>query len=273
MSTQRILCRSSGALLIVCALGASATITKADLSGTILEVTAQCGEMCATFEVTAEMQNLYVVRPDPRGRGGVSEGWAFSLRQPIELCCEGTPLGVLDELFISVFEDPEVNVNFAVQAGASTTTFHIASALLEFDTITNAEGRASAAISVTDYNPFDGDAVLTGVGDTGGAYLAQYNGWAGNQEFPSGAPDPLGTTFTEGIPSVTATFGGTQTANHNVDWTPITQEDPYDMSALVSFELTANDLASGTSTYLIIPEPASLTVVLLGGLSLLRRRS
>jgi len=273
MSTLRILCSSVGVLAVFCALGSFGPNASADIPDVVFEITAQSGGVVSTFEVTKEMQNLHVTQPNGRGRGG-SEGWAFCLRQPVELRSGETLLGTISDLRISVFEDPEVNLNFAVQAGASDTTFHIASALLEFDTITNAEGRASAAVSVTDFNPFDGDAVLTGVGDTGGAYLAQYNGWAGNQQFPSGDPDPLGITFTEGIMQpVVATFGGTQTANHNVDWTAITQEDPYDMSSLMSFDLTANDLASGTSTFVIVPEPISLAVVLVGGLALLRRRS
>jgi hypothetical protein len=46
------------------------------------------------------------------------------------------------------------------------------------------------------------------------------------------------------------------------------------MSSQFKFTVSANDQATGTSVYVItIPEPASLGLLVLGGLGLLRRRS
>ncbi len=171
------------------------------------------------------------------------------------------------ETSVTYVQDPVINLNFSVQAGGNPTTFHIASALLTFPTIANAQGAASAAISVTD-SLGDG-ATLTGIGATGGAYLAQYNGFAG-------ANPPAGTTFAELHPLITVAPFGTATASADVPmgggFAPIAAPVS-DMSALVSFELTPFDLASGTSVYTIIPEPASLAlVVLCGGLVVGHRR-
>jgi hypothetical protein len=45
-----------------------------------------------------------------------------------------------------------------------------------------------------------------------------------------------------------------------------------DMSAMISFELSADDLASGTTNFVIVPEPTSLGLLALGVIGLLRRR-
>ena len=79
----------------------------------------------------------------------------------------------LDAFTAEVVGDPEVNLSFSVQSGPDDTDFVIASALLDnFAPITDAEGYAHASYTLTDFD--GGSATLTGVGDTGGAYLAQY---------------------------------------------------------------------------------------------------
>ncbi|MBU0616913.1 MAG: PEP-CTERM sorting domain-containing protein, partial [Planctomycetes bacterium] len=127
-----------------------------------------------------------------------------------------------------------------------------------------ATGHASASFTLTDFDA--GSATLTGIGDTGGGYLAQYNGWAGD---PFGGPQ--GTTFAEGIFAMSAGFLETVTEDFVHPETAI-GETVNDMSSLVSFTLSAQDLASGTSSYVIVPEPGALTLLALGAVALLRRR-
>jgi hypothetical protein len=253
MSISKVLC--CGAAVGLCALGFTA---KADVPDVVFEVTAEAAGVSVAVPIYAEWGEY-----DP-----ATHTWSYELPAGILFFHNGEYLGVLGQFRAEVAEDPEVNLNFSVQAGTIPTTFHIASALLsDFPTIPAAvaEGRASAAMTVTDWD-FNG-AALQGVGDTGGAYLAQYNGWAGDP-----FQGPQGTTFAEGIYSIDVDpWEGTDTGELDVDWTPI-GEDVEDMSSLISFELSAFDLASGTSHYEIIPEPGALALLALGGLAFWRRR-
>ena len=129
----------------------------------------------------------------------------------------------------------------------------------------SAEGRATVGYSLTD---FDGDgAILVGLGDPNGspaAYLAQYNGNAATFS---------GTTFAELIPGMSCgPFESTtlSDAHPALGFLPIV--DPVsDMSALINFNLTANDLASGTTNYIIQEKPTSVESVSWGGVKGLYR--
>lgn len=163
-------------------------------------------------------------------------------------------------------QDPAVNLNFAVQAGPEVggTEFTIQSALLSFPTIANAKARASAAFTLTDGIDDDG-ATLTPLLSDPGAYKAQYNGFV-----------PNGTTFTHLIPQMVADPMSTTSLSQEYPggglYEPLSSS-AYDMSAQVSFALTPNDLASGTTVFEIIPEPAAgLGLIVLGVVSLGWRR-
>ncbi len=160
--------------------------------------------------------------------------------------------------------NPAVNLGFAMQAGNAETTFTVRSALLSFPTIANPSGRAHTAITATDGVDEEGG-LLTGLGTGagGGAYLAQYNTFV-----------PNGTTFTELVSSITipALDGATLNEAYPSDgsWQPI-GVPVSNISTQISFTISANDLASGTSLFEIVPEPSALLLGLLG-LGWLRRR-
>jgi hypothetical protein len=184
---------------------------------------------------------------------GVSS-WTWSSSERIEMRSPTTgeliavlnPDGRPSE--VTYIDDPSIVVTFNVIAGPLPTTFMIASALLSFPPL-SAEGRATVGFSLTDS---DGDgAGLAGIGDPSGskgAYLAQYNGFAGTLS---------GTTFAEVIQAMAAGLYSTATASADVP--PLGfQAIPgtvSDMSVLISFEVTANDQVSGTSTYVIQEHP------------------
>jgi hypothetical protein len=165
---------------------------------------------------------------------------------------------------VTVHNDPMINMGFAVQAGPSATTFTIDSALLSFTPIPSAVGSANAVYTVTDVTP--GGVTLTGNGPTGGAYLAQFNGFV-----------PGGTTFTEQIASVSAPSGGSNSASFNdpgIGHRPIGGSGTAsDMSASARFTLSRFDLASGTTNYEIVPEPTTALLLLPLAAFALRRRS
>lgn len=238
----------------LCALIAGTA--NADLSNVVFSVSAvDASGRSGSFSITQEMGTW----------SGDTFTWSSSSPVPIWDSTRQVQLGTLNpaadgspaiKTQIEYVNDPQINLNFAVQAGSSTTSFTITSALLSFPTITNASGTASAGYSVSDLT---GDGVsLNGVSGAG-AYLAQYNGFV-----------PTGTTFLEAISSVTAPAFSSQT--QNASFTDPAMSNPVnDMSVQVQFTLSPFDLASGTTTYVITPEPASL-VLLLAGLAVLKRR-
>jgi MYXO-CTERM domain-containing protein len=152
---------------------------------------------------------------------------------------------------------PQVNLGFAMSAGETATAFTMRSALLSFPSICCPELRASGSINVTDVTG-DG-AQLDGMGPTGGACLAQYNG-----------PVPNGTTFIEAISHIDALPFHTETGEFDSGWMTIA-DTMSDMSLQISFTLSAGDSASGTSTLQEIPEPTAMLLAL-AGLVLIRRR-
>lgn len=158
--------------------------------------------------------------------------------------------------------DPQVGILFDVVAGATDTQFTISSGELSFPTIVGATGVASAGLTVTDAGQ-DNGALATGNGGSGGsAYQANYNGLA-----------PAGTLFAEFIPSVTvSTPGGSATGLGSTGGFLNISDPVSSMSAQYSFMLSALDSASGTSNFVIVPEPASLALLALGAMALIRRR-
>jgi hypothetical protein len=221
----------------------------ADISNVVLQVVATSGRNSATIEITAD-QGAWV-----------GDTFYWSSQRPIPITDGDRVLGTLREATLQVRSDPQVYLNFSVQAGDFDTDFVISSPLLSFSSIAGAAGRASAALTLMDF--FDDGARLTGTGPTGGSYLAQYNGFV-----------PGGTTFTEQIPLIevvppqvlaVASFEQPVGAGYAVIG-PVS-----DMSAMFSFRLTAWDFASGSSNFEIVPEPAGLLLVGMP-LLLLRRR-
>ena len=244
----------------MCAVAAAvaclvAGVARAELSPIVFELHAANQGGSGTYQVLFEDGDY-----DPE------TGFYFwKLSEPIVIEDELSlaPIAMLWGASVSFFDDPEVNLGFDVEAGSTETIFTITSALVGFPAIDPAEGRASAALTVTDT---DGDgATLTGQGPRGGAYLAQYNGMV-----------PGGETFAELIDSLIAPGGRSAAVAASFpgggDFSPIPLP-VVDMSAEFKFTLTANDLASGTSHFEIVPEPGAIGLLLVGLGVAVRRRS
>ncbi|MGE3107012.1 MAG: hypothetical protein AB7G11_04250 [Phycisphaerales bacterium] len=188
--------------------------------------------------------------------------WNFEGEVPMN-DASGNTIAMLCGGSLLVHEDPEVALNFSIMAGSLETAFTISSALVSFASINGAVGQASAGITATD---LDGDGVTLSPTNPAGMYIAQYNGIAptgttfrGFFSAPVSAPTPFGSTsFSSDYPG-----GG--------GFAPI-PGDVSDISSRFTFTLSANDIASGTSIFTVVPAPASASLIAFAGVLARRRR-
>ncbi|MEW6250969.1 MAG: hypothetical protein AB1716_10005 [Planctomycetota bacterium] len=239
---------ASGLLLVAGLLVAPAA---ADIVGSLIVVEAR----------NAGGVGEFIVPPNPNWYDPNTGTWTWHLPEPARIRNPhtGEVIGTLEQANLRYMDDPVLSFGFSVSAGQQPTTFTIKTALLQINPpLSPAQGRASAAVTVTDTEGTG--ALLRGLGGTGGdkIYLAHYNGFV-----------PAGTAFAELLTSIAAGPFGSNAASASVPLTPINVAVA-NMSSMVGFELTAFDLASGTTVYEITPEPAALVLILLG--TLMRRR-
>lgn len=184
------------------------------------------------------------------GEGGI----AFALRTlNIDVTADTASRGATGE--------QRVNVGFDLVAGSQNSTFVVDSAFLSFAQIDNAAAQASASVSVTDLG--SGSATLSPIG--GGMYNAHVNGQApGGTQVASLLNNPLTATGVFGSNTATEDFGagGFVSLGQSVS----------SISSQFAFSLSAGDLGSGTSTFVVIPAPASIALFGLGAVATIRRR-
>jgi hypothetical protein len=157
--------------------------------------------------------------------------------------------------------NPQVNVNFSVIGGITPGTFTITSALVSFPTIYNATGQVNVGMSVTDR-----------LGSTPGASLTNLSpNTAKSFSWVNGLPGAGGASMFRQLFAQNLVIGGGSTSgtDQTAGFEP-TGLDVSSISGQIAFSLSARDLASGSSTFIVTPEPASLLMVL--ALAALRRR-
>jgi hypothetical protein len=233
---------------------------------------AAFGDITGSFRIEATGQNgtgyweLPASALPPPDANGMTD-WTLSSPYTIRNGA-GEALGRVDTMQIQVVNDPVINIIFGVVALGVNQTFTISSALLAFPAIAMPEGRATAGVTVTDDLSFPDGASATPVVPATKLYQATYNGLV-----------PGGTTFATLVGPVVAGVGDTNTVNESFPAAPgvfqLIGVPVSDMSARFNFTLSANDLASGTSSYAIrefIPTPGAVTLLGLAGLVIARRR-
>lgn len=203
----------------------------AGINGTAYTITATNSAGSASWSV-----------PAPTGD---SHYWDWTTTQRIEMrdSSSGNLVAVLNPnnegCSVHYVDDPVIGLGFAVAAGALPTNFVISSGLLSFPVLAAAEARASAAYTLTDLNG-DG-ATLTPTAAK--SYTATYNG---------------ATTFA----TLISAFGSPAFTS-----TPSSESNPVgpgfiplgvgvsSMQADVEFTLSAGDLASGTTVFVVQQRP------------------
>jgi hypothetical protein len=243
------------ALLAGVAVFAIGSTAKADISDIVLRIEASNSLGTAVFEGHLSDGTFY--------EGGE---YIWELRSPTTLFSDsGQMIASISSARVRCVDDPVVQLNFSVTAGSIMTNFTITSPNLAFGTISQAEGRASAGVTTTDN---DGDGASMTPSGQPGLYTSRYNG-----QFPG-----PGTPFADLLPNaVIAGAFDSSSANDSFPgggaFSPIVPPVS-DMQSRYRFALSANDDASGTSTYEIrpVPAPGAIALMGLGGLLAGRRR-
>jgi hypothetical protein len=167
--------------------------------------------------------------------------------------------GSIDSLKLTVNGDPEVGIEFGFRAGSSATTFDIKSTdeeVVEFSPMVDPIGHASAGITLTDRN--NNGAVITGLFAGGSTHQARYNGSTVFANLVSG--------FSIGSGTLTASEDQPLSGGQIISDTLTSIESEF------YFKLSARDSASGTSTFEVTPEPATICLLGLGLTALISRR-
>ncbi|KAA0213210.1 MAG: hypothetical protein DYG94_14340 [Leptolyngbya sp. PLA3] len=216
-------------------------------------------DLTEAFRITASSANgnsEFIVNFEDGSWDGTT--WTYELNQSMDL--DG--VGLIESMSAVIGSGSRsagqtVTLNFNVAAGAANTVFQVTSAQFAAAYPT-AVGRASAGISVTD--TLGNGATLSA--DGAAAYTAYYNAF--------------GSTFASLLPgSVVAGAFSTATASAEFPgggaFGPVAGAVA-DIGAEWTFSVSAFDIASGTSVFTVVPTPASLALLGLGGLVMRRRR-
>jgi hypothetical protein len=171
----------------------------------------------------------------------------------------GVNLGTLTQLDVLTDVDPFVNLHFSVENDtALPVAYDISSSVVSFPTIVDPDAYATAGITLT--SDFDG-ATIAGLFPGGEVYQARYNSSTvyANLVTSLTIADNQTVTTTDRLPTL-----GTQTIFDSVS----------SIQSEFDFTLSDGDQASGTSRFELtapVPEPATMSLLVMGGLALLVR--
>jgi hypothetical protein len=253
-------------ILAICCVMAVLTVAPASgaiISEVIFAIEAEGGGGNSTFDVPLTSGNI----------NGDTLTWELTQPTPL-LDDNGNQIALLEMASVRYVADPIVVINFLVSTGGAAANFTVTSANLSFAGINNAVGRASSAVTVTD---FGGDgASLSGNFPNNDTYRAFYNDpgnvAATGTTFATLTPGIISSpnssaTSTEGFPDNAGTFSSMDESGGSLGTVS-------SMSAQWAFSVSQNDSASGTSIFIVVPEPASCLLCLCGiaALAFVRRR-
>ena len=182
-----------------------------------------------------------------------TQTYTWSLAAPLEMSDNGMLIATLvsASVTIEMSPTPVMDMDVEVVAEDDHAKFYADSPLVDFATIPadEAVGSFSVVLSVWD--------------DGGGGFMAQGLSWSGagvGQSYYNGAK-PGGTLFSHLV-------GGASGANWAIvpdDYEGPIDTDVYSMRIHDAFVLTQGDRARVETTFGIVPEPAGLMLLALGG--------
>lgn len=205
----------------------------------------------------------------PDSGGSDPQFWSLSSPSPWTIMDSSgsVELGTIDSMSITLFADPEVDLTFSLRNGdrVNPTAFSIQTTTIQFAPIFQPEALAAASISITDGLGSPAGVAVTGGFPDGKLYQARYS------------TDELintGTAFANLVSSLSVPFGQTLSEDKPGGGLYSSISGPvYMMEAEYRFTLSAGDQASGTSAFIIVPEPCTLLLGVAGaGIAMLRRR-
>ncbi|HRJ49102.1 MAG: hypothetical protein KF787_09180 [Phycisphaeraceae bacterium] len=233
------------------AIAAAAGMASASITGALVHIkaTSSLGTAELEFITNSDFEN-----------GILTDG----LTDSVELVNDnGDLIAILTNLNVLLIADPVVNMNFSVFAGAADTSFVITSTLLGFPALTNPIARSSASVSVTDSN---GDGA-TASGDYGGGKMFR--------SFYNGAVAGAGSIFATLVDSpvvILDGFGSDDSTEASGPGFDVIFDSVTSMSTEFQFTLSARDQVGATSTFVVVPSPASMALASIGVLAMYRRK-
>ncbi len=180
-------------------------------------------------------------------------GFSYDFAGSLDLTSGSNTIAQLTSLSLSFQDDPMIFLDFNVTAGGADTTITFTTGTLSFSPLFNPTAVASGGLTVTDNS---GNGGWANPASGANAHYAYYNGGSIYAQFigPISFLPPFNTGDANG------NFPGAIAGNVS------------DMHVVRAFTLSANDSASGTSSYVIVPAPAGLGLLGLAGLMGSRRR-
>lgn len=191
--------------------------------------------------------------------------YRWTLASPVNVYSSENPgnlLATINGFSVELDGDPGVSLGFAVSAAAVDTHITVTSSTVAFAPLINPLAFATAAITVTDDDSSPLGASATGLFPGNLAYRATYNG---------------ATTFADLVLPVTAATDSSAIGSGRFPLAGMTviAGAVSSISSQFDFLLSANDSASGTSRFNVVPEPSTLALGMIGALGLawlVRRR-
>jgi hypothetical protein len=252
--------KERGRIRLAVLVTACVLVSSSAALGTAMFTTANIIEVSATTsDGTATFSEVF-----PVSSFDGQLGW--TLDAPLSLSAQGQEIATIDDLSLTYDADPQVDLRFALRNTSMTDDcfFSITAATIQFTPVQDAQAAASASVTLSQGAGSPSGGALTGLFD-GFLYEARYS-----------TSDTVNEqiVFAQLVPSISFSSGLGLSSTQQLPASGMSSlgTTVHMMESEFQFTLSPGDQASGTSAFLVTPEPASGLLVLLAGVLGLRRR-